>query len=296
MSNGSEAPITPQAPESLPASYSSPTASHPERPSSSGGSQSASSVPPAAVPPTSGGVLPEQQAGRVGRGKYVRKNGCGIRRGWEAAAQNHMQRIFSGDMLYESVSCLKVCSFGGQCIQTVFTVLLLRQCAAQTFDDKTLREERTSIPNHTACRNWFRFIYACRICDADRNVVSINFNSRGHRVCSGAFAATYAIPPATMKSMVKCMMGGNHEWVSFRETATSAANASKFSPLSVAKQWWAQRLLCYDFMPHREREIVYPVKPLASQKPLASASMLLLYECCVNSVCTWADVFQGRIS
>ena len=169
-------------------------------------------------------------------------------------------------------------------MQTVFTVLLLRQCAAQTFGDRMLREGKTSIPNHTACRNWFRFIFACRICDADRNVVSINFNIRGHRVCSGAFAAAYAISPATMKSMVKCVMEGNHEWVSFRETATSTANASKFSLLSVAKQWWAHRLLCYDFMPHREREIVHPIKPLASQEPLASACMLLQYQRCVNSV------------
>eukprot|EP00965_Chrysotila_dentata_P235656 6200884-Pleurochrysis_carterae.AAC.3 len=56
-----------------------------------------------------------------------------------------------------------------------------------------LREGKTSIPNHKSCQNWSNFIYACRICDADGNVVSINFNIRGHLECSGAFAASYAI-------------------------------------------------------------------------------------------------------
>eukprot|EP00965_Chrysotila_dentata_P044665 1484599-Pleurochrysis_carterae.AAC.1 len=64
-----------------------------------------------------------------------------------------MQRISSGDMLHGSASCVKGCSFGGQCMQAVFTVLLLRQCAAQTFGDKMLREGETSIPNHTAIKN-----------------------------------------------------------------------------------------------------------------------------------------------
>eukprot|EP00965_Chrysotila_dentata_P117830 3894042-Pleurochrysis_carterae.AAC.1 len=64
------------------------------------------------------GVLPEQPGERVGLDKYVRKDGCGIRRGWEPAAQNHMQRTSLGDMLYGSVSCVKSCSFGGQCMQT----------------------------------------------------------------------------------------------------------------------------------------------------------------------------------
>eukprot|EP00965_Chrysotila_dentata_P164123 5418785-Pleurochrysis_carterae.AAC.1 len=66
-------------------------------------------------------MLPEQEEEQVGRGKYKRQKGCALRSGWEAAAQEHMQRISSSDMLHGSLSCVKGCSFGGQCMQAVFT-------------------------------------------------------------------------------------------------------------------------------------------------------------------------------
>eukprot|EP00965_Chrysotila_dentata_P119057 3935977-Pleurochrysis_carterae.AAC.1 len=71
-------------------------------------------------------------ANKMGRGKYKRVNGKGIRNDWERESKLRLGDIENGSILVAE-NCSKDCEFGKRCIQNTCTVTLLKRCAAVTF-------------------------------------------------------------------------------------------------------------------------------------------------------------------
>lgn len=209
-------------------------------------------------------AAPADTPSRDQRGGYVRdvSTGKGIRQKWDVHALEHMKSIDSGELGAATDRCSGNCQFHGQCLQSNFTVLLLRKCAAATFGDDVLRGKIPDIRNHTARRNWFKLLYNCRVLNANGSVREIAHHVRGARICAGAFEAVYSIPPATMTELSNAVLRGHHEWVTFARTSTSNAASEKITLTSISEAWWTNRLRCYDFMPHIQRVIIHPVRIL----------------------------------
>eukprot|EP00965_Chrysotila_dentata_P094570 3126729-Pleurochrysis_carterae.AAC.2 len=191
------------------------------------------------------------------KGKYKRVNGKGIRSPWDVHAAKHMTLVRSGQLLSQERCCTK-CVFGHCCMQNAFTLTTLRKCAVRVFGESVMDGQPPTIPNHTAVRNWFGLVFACRIVVANE-VTSIDFNVDGRRVCRGAFAAAYAIPPASMDDIVRRVMGGAHAWVTYASTATARPRSDKPSLVRIATTWWLNLIRCYDIMPHLRGVIIHPV-------------------------------------
>lgn len=176
------------------------------------------------------------------------------------AGSEHLAKVDSGQLGAALNVCDAKCPFNHQCMQSKFTVLLLRKCAAVTYGDSLLLGEKPSIGNHAATRNWFNLVFACRVLDQDGKVADIAYHVQGARICSGAFGAAYCIPPSTLGKIARNVKRGDQAWVTYASTATSVAASSNFTLVSIAESWWMARIRCYDFMPHLRRVIIHPVR------------------------------------
>eukprot|EP00965_Chrysotila_dentata_P016092 533242-Pleurochrysis_carterae.AAC.2 len=131
---------------------------------------------------------------------------------WTTHAEKHLSAIQSGKLLTEA-KCSAECMFGHTCMQNSFTITQLRKCAAQAFGASVLEGNAPSIKNHTATRNWFQLVFACRVVVANK-VIEIDFNIAGRRVCKGFFQAAYGIPSSSsMDDIVRRVFAGQHAWV-----------------------------------------------------------------------------------
>eukprot|EP00965_Chrysotila_dentata_P140391 4641392-Pleurochrysis_carterae.AAC.1 len=65
---------------------------------------------------------------------------------------------------------------------------------------------------HAVSHIWFDLIFLCRVVNADGIIERIDYKVEGRRVCGGAFAAVYSIPPATFTNMSRQVMRGDHAW------------------------------------------------------------------------------------
>eukprot|EP00965_Chrysotila_dentata_P213601 6187721-Pleurochrysis_carterae.AAC.2 len=148
-----------------------------------------------------------------------------------------------------------------QCMHSAFTVsLLLRKCAARVFGDSVLHGKEPSTMKLSFSQVWFELIFQCCVLNADGIVQRIDYHVEGRRVCGGAFAAVYSIPPATFTNMSCHVLRGDHAWATYAQTRTRSAARDKSTLVASAEVWWYQPLKCYNIMPHLTGVIVHPVR------------------------------------
>eukprot|EP00965_Chrysotila_dentata_P039600 1316099-Pleurochrysis_carterae.AAC.1 len=88
---------------------------------------------PAAASSFQAPVAPaEPRPEKLGRGKYVRKNGKGIRRGWKATAKKHMNAEHTAS-LFTQETCSVECSFNRQCLQSLHVEITARRSGDTSF-------------------------------------------------------------------------------------------------------------------------------------------------------------------
>eukprot|EP00965_Chrysotila_dentata_P234006 6199931-Pleurochrysis_carterae.AAC.1 len=208
--------------------------------------QNAAPPPPMSHPPS-----------QTGRGKYGREEGKGIRQGWDEECKLRMADIRSGSILVAD-NCSKDCPFGKHCVQNVFTVNLLKKCAAYTYGEEGVRGEKPSVGNHDAVKRWFRLVFDCRVVNSSGTVSDIEFKLEGRRICSGAFRIAYCITRTTFQSIIRNVLAGHHEWVTYKSTRTCNPARDRPTLMAAATAWWRERLRYYDMMPHLRRCIIHP--------------------------------------
>eukprot|EP00965_Chrysotila_dentata_P108258 3575760-Pleurochrysis_carterae.AAC.1 len=135
------------------------------------------------------------------RGKYDRTNAQKTL-DWKTTAANHYAKVRSASLLGEQ-RCGEKCPHHKQCMSSAFTVYTLRNCAAKVFGDSILVKGEPSIQKMAAKHVWFDLIFQCRVVNFDGVVEGIEYCVDGRRVCGAAFAAVYAIPPATFETLAR---------------------------------------------------------------------------------------------
>eukprot|EP00965_Chrysotila_dentata_P022426 742686-Pleurochrysis_carterae.AAC.2 len=110
---------------------------------------------------------------------------------------------------------------------SAFTVSTLQKCAARGFGDPVLDGKAPSFGKHSATHVWFHLIFQCRILTAEGILERLEFHVDGRRICGGAFAAVYAIPPATFATLVRHVRRGDYAWVTYAGTRTCSKASDK---------------------------------------------------------------------
>eukprot|EP00965_Chrysotila_dentata_P260978 6214102-Pleurochrysis_carterae.AAC.1 len=112
-------------------------------------------------------------------------------------------------------------------MSAAFTVSTLRKCAALVFGNSILDGEKPSHPKRAATHVWFGLVSQCRVVNFDGVVERIDYSVDGRRICCGAFAAVYAIPPNTFKALERNAKRGNYRWTMYAETRTTKKASEK---------------------------------------------------------------------
>eukprot|EP00965_Chrysotila_dentata_P016609 550870-Pleurochrysis_carterae.AAC.1 len=110
---------------------------------------------------------------------------------------------------------------------SAFTVCTLRKCAARVFGSSILEGKAPSSRKHEVTHIWFDLVFQCRVVNFEGVVERIDFKVDGRRICDGAFSAVYAFPAATFKTIVRNVMRGDHQWVTFASTRTCSKASDK---------------------------------------------------------------------
>ena len=186
---------------------------------------------------------------RDGRGRYDRSNSA-KRQKHVSRVMEYIEQIFAGNLLGFGVTCAPSCPQGGQCLENVCTLSVLKQCAAQSFGMPALLRDWDNITkNHTAVEQWFQLAHGSRVVDQSGNVLEIRYAVGDRRVCAPAWAAMRGIPPATGNTIDHAVRSGENVWNDGSRRAIDNARkvmAGNFT--TAAATWWRTRLNYYEFI------------------------------------------------